>query len=67
MQEEKLRTEVQSLAEKVKHSGKPFQMRPLNAYFRRLVYQAILDDPLIEAHSPEGTSRLKRITLSLKV
>ena len=66
MQEEKLRTEVQSLAEKVKHSGKPFQMRPLNAYFRRLVYQAILDDPLIEAHSPEGTSRLKRITLSLK-
>jgi predicted RNA-binding protein Jag len=66
MQEEKLRTEVLSLADKVKHSGKPFQMRPLNAYFRRLVYQAVLDDPLIEAHSPEGASRLKRITLSLK-
>jgi spoIIIJ-associated protein len=66
MQEEKLRTEVQGLAEKVKSSGKPFQMRPLNAYYRRLVYQAVLDDPIIEAHSPDGTSRLKRITLSLK-
>lgn len=66
MQEDKLRTEVQQLAEKVKGSGKPFQMRPLNAYYRRLVYQAVLDDPQIEAHSPEGTSRLKRITLTLK-
>jgi spoIIIJ-associated protein len=66
MQEEKLRAEVRQLAEKVKGSGKPFQMRPLNAYYRRLVYQALLDDPQMEAHSPEGTSRLKRITLKLK-
>jgi predicted RNA-binding protein Jag len=50
----------------VKGSGKPFQMRPLNAYYRRLVYQALLHHPEIEAHSPEGTSRLKRITLQLK-
>ena len=41
-------------------------MRPLNAYYRRLVYQALLDDQQIEAHSPEGASRLKRITLKLK-
>ena len=41
-------------------------MRPLNAYYRRLVYQAVLDDPQIEAHSPDGVARLKRITLSLK-
>jgi predicted RNA-binding protein Jag len=61
-----LRTEVLQLAEKVKGSGKPFQMRPLNAYYRRLVYQALLNHPEIEAHSPEGTSRLKRITLQLK-
>jgi hypothetical protein len=41
-------------------------MRPLNAYYRRLVYQAILEDPQMEAHSPEGSSRLKRITINLK-
>lgn len=66
MQEDQLRTEVLQLAEKVKGSGKPFQMRPLNAYYRRLVYQALLNHPEIEAHSPEGPSRLKRITLQLK-
>lgn len=66
MQEDKLRNEVRQLAEKVKSSGKPFQMRPLNAYYRRLVYQSLLNDAEIEAHSPEGNSRLKRITLQLK-
>ncbi len=66
MHEEKLKEEVRGIAEKVKSSQKPFHMRPLNAYYRRLVYQAVLDDPQIEVHSPDGAARLKRITLSLK-
>jgi hypothetical protein len=41
-------------------------MRPLNAYYRRLVYQYVLDDPQIEATSPKGEMRLKRITLQTK-
>jgi spoIIIJ-associated protein len=66
IQEEKLKAEISNLADRVKANNKPFQMRPLNAYYRRLVYQAVLAHPEIEAHSPDGTSRLKRITLSLK-
>lgn len=66
MQEQKLREEVLMLADKVRGSGKPFQMRPLNAYYRRLVYQYVLDDPQIEATSPKGEMRLKRITLQTK-
>jgi spoIIIJ-associated protein len=66
MQEQKLKDEVVQLAERVKTSGKEFKMRPLNAYYRRLVYQALIDHSEIVAHSPNGDSRLKRITLQLK-
>jgi spoIIIJ-associated protein len=66
IQEQKLREEVLLLADKVRGSGRPFQMRPLNAYYRRLVYQFLLSDKEIEATSPSGDSRLKRITLQRK-
>ena len=35
IQEDKLTAEVRGAAEAVKASGKPFKMRPLNAYYRR--------------------------------
>jgi spoIIIJ-associated protein len=66
MQEDKLSTEVKGIAERVKASGKAFRMRPLNAYYRRLVYNALLNEPEIEAHSPGGDDRLKRIAIQLK-
>ena len=66
IQEDQLNEEVKALAERVKTSGKPFQMRPLNAYYRRLVHNILVDDPLISSHSPQGDDRLKRITISSK-
>lgn len=63
MHEHKLATEVQGIAERVKATGAPFRMRPLNAYYRRLVYNALLNDPEIESHSPDGDDRLKRIVI----
>jgi spoIIIJ-associated protein len=66
IQEDHLTQEVQSLAERVKSHGKPLQMRPLNAYYRRMVHNILVADPQIVSHSPEGADRLKRITLSLK-
>lgn len=66
IQEDQLHEEVRSVAERVKSSGKPFQMRPLNAYYRRLVYNVLVDDPEIVSHSPQGDDRLKRITISAK-
>lgn len=66
MQEDKLNTEVRGIAERVRATGKAFRMRPLNAYYRRLVYNALLNEPDIESHSPEGDDRLKRIVIQLK-
>jgi spoIIIJ-associated protein len=61
--EDKLVEEVRGLADRVRASGKPFRLRPLNAYYRRIVHNALVDDPEVESHSPEGSERLKRITL----
>ena len=66
MQEDQLNEEIRSLAERVKATGKPLQVRPLNAYYRRLVHNILADDAQIRSHSPEGDDRLKRITISSK-
>lgn len=61
--EDKLAAEVRGAAEAVKASGKPFKMRPLNAYYRRLVHNALVDDAEVESISPGGDERLKRIII----
>jgi spoIIIJ-associated protein len=66
IQEDHLGEEVRGIAERVKSTGNPFQMRPLNAYYRRLVHNILVDDPMISSHSPQGDDRLKRITISAK-
>lgn len=66
IQEDHLHEEVRAISERVKATGKSFQMRPLNAYYRRLVYNVLVGDPQIVSHSPEGDNRLKRITISAK-
>lgn len=66
IQEDHLNDEVKGIADRVKSTGKAFQMRPLNAYYRRLVYNVLADDPQIISHSPQGDDRLKRITISAK-
>lgn len=63
IQEDKLSAEVRAAADAVKTSGKPFKMRPLNAYYRRLVHNALLDHPEVESVSPGGDDRLKRILI----
>jgi spoIIIJ-associated protein len=63
IQEDKLSAEVRAAAEGVKSSGKPFKMRPLNAYYRRLVHNVLVDDTTVESVSPGGEERLKRIII----
>jgi spoIIIJ-associated protein len=58
--------EIREIAARVKETGKPHQLRPLNAYYRRMVHNLLIGDPEIETHSPEGDDRLKRITISTK-
>ena len=66
IQEERLNEEIRLIAGRVRTSGKPFQMRPLNAYYRRLVHNVLVAEPGVSSHSPGGDDRLKRITISPK-
>ena len=66
MQEDQLHEEVTGIAERVKATGKAYEMRPLNAYYRRLVHNALLQNPDVVSHSPDGGDRLKRITIAPK-
>ncbi len=51
-------------AEQVLSTGRPQTLKPLNAYFRRLVHSALADMPGVATKSEEGDSRYKRITIS---
>jgi len=66
IREDQMAAEIKDIAERVKLTGNSYQMRPLNAYYRRMVHHILVDDPLIKTHSPEGDDRLKRITISAK-
>lgn len=66
IREDKMAAEIREIADRVKATGNPHQLRPLNAYYRRLVHNLLVDDPQITTHSPEGDDRLKRITISAK-
>lgn len=64
-QEQKLCETVLDAAEQVKESGKPVRLKPLNAYYRRIAHNAVVDDAEIETTSPGGNDRMKRITLKM--
>jgi len=66
IREDKMAAEIREIAERVKTTGKPHELRPLNAYYRRMVHNLLVDDPDVESHSPQGEARLKRITISAK-
>ncbi len=61
--EKKLLDKALSIAEKVKETGKPMKLYPLNAYHRMLVHNALKEVPGIVTESEEGNARFKRITI----
>ena len=65
-EEDRLAEQARGLAEKAKDTGKPMRMRPLNAYHRRIVHNALVDDDEIETVSPRSHDRLKRIEIRPK-
>jgi len=65
-QEERLTAEALEAAAEVRETGKPVNMRPLNAYHRRIVHNALVDIQDIATSSPKENSRMKRIMIQLK-
>ncbi len=66
IREDQMAEEIKEIALRVKTTGKPHQMRPLNAYYRRMVHHILSGETGIETHSPAGDDRLKQITISAK-
>jgi spoIIIJ-associated protein len=63
MKEDQMLDHIRQLADRVRRTGRPVKLPPMNSYQRRLVHNALTDDPDVKTWSPEDESRLKRITL----
>lgn len=61
----KLENLVKNLAKKVAKSQKPYSMRPMNAYKRRVVHTYLSNDDRVETHS-EGEGRDRHLVISPK-
>ncbi len=63
-QEQRMLESVREVASQVAQDGKPRKLKPLNAYYRRLAYNALAEIDGVAANSPKGNSRYKRIEVS---
>ena len=61
--EDKIVHHVRQLAERVRTSGRPLQLEPMNSYERRIVHEAFKNDPDVGTWSPSDSARIKQITL----
>lgn len=62
--EQRVISTARQKAEQVLSTGRPQTLKPLNAYFRRLVHSSLADMPGIVTKSEESEARYKRITIS---
>jgi spoIIIJ-associated protein len=60
---EALVKKAQEAAEKVRRWGDVVELEPLNAFDRRIIHQALKDDPHIETHSVEVEGTEKKAIL----
>lgn len=65
-QEERVKDKARKLADKVRETGEELWMYPMNSYHRRLVHNALVDDPEVESISEDTNARNKKILLRLK-
>jgi spoIIIJ-associated protein len=63
MREDRLLEKVKQQADRVRATGQPVTLNPLNSYYRRLVHNVFAEDPAVMSESAAGTQRFKRITL----
>ncbi len=60
---EALVKKAKDAAEKVRRWGDAVELEPMNAFDRRIVHQALADDPDIETHSVEVDGTEKKALL----
>jgi len=67
-QNDELTQQIKQAVDKVKRWGDPVELPPMNAYNRRIVHQAVADDPEVESFSQEDDRDgvKKKVVLRLK-
>ena len=63
MREDKMLDEVREMAARVRATGQPVALNPMNSYYRRLVHNLFVNDPAVVSESEKGDDRFKRIIL----
>jgi spoIIIJ-associated protein len=63
MREDKLVEFAQELADRVRATGQPQILDPMNSYYRRMVHNAFVNDPLVMSVSMDANARFKRVML----
>jgi len=63
MREDRMLAKVKEMAERVRATGQPQVLTPMNSYYRRLVHNLFVNDPEVASVSEKGEERFKRITL----
>jgi len=63
--EQTLRELAEKVARKVKKTGKPQYLEPMNPFERRVIHMTLQSDPHVETKS-EGDGNLKRVKIYLK-
>lgn len=63
MREDRMIEKAKEAADRVRSTGQPFRLPPLNSYYRRLVHNALVNDPDVVTESEKGDARFKRMIL----
>ena len=56
---------AKNIASKVRRTGKPVTLEPMNPYERRMIHSALQNDRYVETHS-EGEEPFRKVVVSLK-
>jgi spoIIIJ-associated protein len=68
MREDKTLQLARELAQRVRSTGKPEILQPMNSYYRRLIHHLFVDDPEVQSVSLDANEpRFKRIQLQKRI
>jgi spoIIIJ-associated protein len=67
MREDNLVEKAKQLADRVRATGQPMELPPLNSYYRRIVHNLFANDPQVMSVSEQGQFRFKRMFLKKRV
>lgn len=63
MREDKMVARAKELGDRVRATGQPAVLPPMNSYYRRLIHNVFVNDTEVVSVSASGEARFKRITL----